>query len=90
MAAQNISITPELLAHARKMVETGKYGSISDYMRALVRRDLAEQEYNERLLELIQEGLDSGPGVEVTPEGIGELIQKGIDQAREEKLKQAG
>jgi antitoxin ParD1/3/4 len=90
MAAQNISITPKLLAHAHKMVQSGKYANVSEYMRALVRRDQAEQEYHARLEALLSEGINSGPGIEMTPEQAGEFIRKGAERAKAEADRKAG
>ena len=90
MPAQNISITPELLAHVHQMVESGKFANVSEYMRALVRHDLERHEHNQRLAALIKEGEMSGKPVEVTPEGLGALVQKGIDRAQAQDGRKAG
>ena len=42
-------------------VSAGNYGNTSEYIRDLVRRDQEEQA-KKRLRELIEAGLDSGPG----------------------------
>jgi antitoxin ParD1/3/4 len=63
MATQtmNISLPVKLKAFVDRRVSTGGYGSHSEYVRELVRRD-QERAAVERLRGLIQEGLDSGEG----------------------------
>ena len=90
MPAQNISITPELLAHVRQMVESGKFANVREYMRAFVRHALERHERNQRLVAVIEEGEMSGKPVEVTPEGSGALVQKGIDRAQAQDGRKAG
>ncbi|MEO1718292.1 MAG: type II toxin-antitoxin system ParD family antitoxin [Planctomycetota bacterium] len=62
MEQQNISLTPELLAHAKAMVASGRFANVSDYMRALIRedQDRARQQQLERML---LDGLESGDPV---------------------------
>ena len=47
-------------------VAAGNYGNTSEYIRDLVRRDQEEQA-RKRLRDLIEEGLESGPGRQRTP-----------------------
>lgn len=90
MEQRNISITPELLAHAEAMVATGRYANVSDYMRALIRRDHEQEEANAWLRQMHREAVESGDAVEVTPDQLGELIRRGIDKARLAADKDAG
>jgi antitoxin ParD1/3/4 len=53
---------PETMrAYIDARVSTGNYGNTSEYIRDLVRRDQEEQA-RQRLRELVEEGLASGPG----------------------------
>ena len=90
MEQKNISITPELLAHAEAMVESGKYANVSDYMRALIRRDQEREEANAWLRHMHQEAVDSGEPVDITPDQLGQIVQRGIQRAQLESDKQAG
>ncbi len=57
MATMNISLPDEMKAHVEAQVATGRFANVSDYMRALVRRDQGEID---RLRALIDEGEASG------------------------------
>lgn len=57
---------PEALRrYIDERVKGGTYGNTSEYLRDLIRRDQEEQA-RKRLRELIQDGLASGPGRELT------------------------
>lgn len=90
MEQQNISLTPQLLSHAKSMVDSGKYASVSDYMRALIRRDQAEHNYNRQLDELLKQGIASGDPVVLTPEEAASYIRQGSERARAEADRRAG
>jgi len=90
MEQRNISITPELLAHAEAMVATGRYANVSDYMRALIRHDREREEANAWLRQMHREAVESGDSVEITPNQLGELIRRGIEKARTDTGKEAG
>jgi antitoxin ParD1/3/4 len=55
MATMNISLTDELKAEVDAAVETGRYVSSSEYIRELIRKDLARH----KLRDLLLEGLNS-------------------------------
>ena len=64
---------PEVLRrYIDERVKGGTYGNTSEYLRDLIRRDQEEQA-KQRLRELIQEGLASGPGRELTRADWAEL-----------------
>ncbi len=64
---------PEALKqYIDQRVRSGQYGNTSEYLRDLIRRDQDEQA-RKRLRELIEEGLQSGPGRELTPAVADEL-----------------
>ena len=58
-------------------VRSGQYGNTSEYLRELVRRDQEEQA-KKRLRELIEEGLQSGPGRTLTPKVAAELKKRAL------------
>ena len=62
-------------------VRSGQYGNTSEYLRELVRRDQEEQA-KKRLRELIEEGLQSGPGRALTPKVAAELKKRALGGRR--------
>jgi antitoxin ParD1/3/4 len=58
MPTMNVSLPDELRAFVDGQVEDGHYGSTSEYVRALIRRDLDRQ----RLRTLLVAGGESAPG----------------------------
>jgi antitoxin ParD1/3/4 len=64
---------PEAMrSYVNQRVASGQYGNTSEYLRELIRRDQEEQA-KKRLRELIEEGLNSGPGRALTTERVAEL-----------------
>lgn len=90
MEQRNISITPELLAHAEDMVASGRYANVSDYMRALIRQDREREEANAWLRQVHEQAIASGKPVDITPEKLGDIVQQGIERANAENDRQAG
>lgn len=68
----NISLSETLKEHVREQVATGAYSNPSDYVRALIRADRRRVE-EERLDQMLLEGLASGPSIEATTERMAEL-----------------
>ena len=62
-------------------VRSGQYGNTSEYLRELIRRDQEEQA-KKRLRELIEEGLNSGPGQALTSERLGRLKKRALGKSR--------
>ncbi len=69
MAQMNISLPDAMKEWIEAQVATGRYASVSDYMRALVRHHMENEEKREKLREMIQKGIDSGPS-DATVESI--------------------
>jgi antitoxin ParD1/3/4 len=67
-------------------INSGSYGTASEYMRALIRDD-QKRKAQERLEALLLEGLDSGDPIEATPEFWREL--KGKIEARRRTSREA-
>jgi antitoxin ParD1/3/4 len=70
--SMNISLPENMKAFVDQQVETGGYGSASEYMRELVRRDQKDKA-QAPLETLLLEGLDSGPPAPATQEFWAEL-----------------
>ena len=60
MSTMNVSLPAELKAFVDGKVQEGSYGSTSEYVRELIRRDQDRQ----RLRQLLLEGAGSPPGAE--------------------------
>lgn len=76
----NISLTPELEAYARSQVESGLYGSLSEFMRSAVRmhrkQDLEHNLYLRDMhqeLNLAADQIDSG---QTEPHNMQDLIDE--------------
>jgi antitoxin ParD1/3/4 len=75
MPTMNISLPENLKEFVESQVQSGDYSSVSEFMRALVRREQKDRE-RERLESRILEGLNSGDTVEVTPEMWNQLRRR--------------
>jgi antitoxin ParD1/3/4 len=64
MTTMNVSLPDSLKRFVDQCVESGGYGSSSEYVRELIRQDQMRRA-EQRLAELLREGLESGPPVEV-------------------------
>jgi antitoxin ParD1/3/4 len=64
----SISLTADMAAEVRAAVQDGDYGSVSEVVRDALRvwrlRRKIETLETEELRRLVQEGIDSGPGLE--------------------------
>lgn len=65
--SMNISLPETMKDFVDEQVQGGGYGSASEYIRDLVRRD-QKQRAETRLETLLLDGLDSGEDIPVTPE----------------------
>ena len=75
-------VLPEALrSYIDQRVQSGQYGNTSEYLRDLIRRDQDEQA-RKRLRELIEEGLQSGPGRALTPAVRAELKKQALGHER--------
>jgi antitoxin ParD1/3/4 len=57
----SFALPQALRSYVDERVRSGQYGNTSEYLRELIRRD-QEDQAKKRLRELIEEGLNSGPG----------------------------
>ena len=69
MATMNISLPDTLRGFVENRVVEGNFGTVSEYIRELVRAD-QKRKAQERLEELLVEGLESGTPMRVTPDYI--------------------
>lgn len=66
-ASMNISLPETMKSFVDDLVQSGGYGTASEYIRELVRRD-QKVRAEARLEALLVEGLDSGDDISVNPE----------------------
>jgi antitoxin ParD1/3/4 len=83
MTSLNISLPEVLRQFVDQKVKSGGYGTASEYIRELIRQDQKQEEEQERLEGLLLEGLDSGSGIEVTPELWKELRDELVERRRQ-------
>ena len=69
MTTMNISLPAEMKAFVDAQVADRRYGNASEYMRDLIRRDLAREQFRAAIFA----GLESGPPVEWTAAHFDEL-----------------
>ena len=67
MTNMNVSLPETLKSYVEEQVTYGGYGTVSEYLRELIRED-KKRKAQERLESFLLEGLDSGEPVAVTPE----------------------
>ena len=60
MATMNVSVTDQMKIWVEGQVESGRYGTASDYIRDLIRRDQDRRAALADIQRLIDEGLASG------------------------------
>ena len=63
----SVPVSPELDAEVRKRMREGGFSSVAEYVRTAVRAEL-EHARKSQLEKLLLAGLESGQGVEVSPE----------------------
>jgi antitoxin ParD1/3/4 len=85
MTSLNISLPEALRQFVDEKVASGGYGTASEYVRSLIREAQQREVEQERLEALLLEGLDSGPGLEVTPEFWKELRAELVERHRKAK-----
>jgi antitoxin ParD1/3/4 len=81
MPTMNISLPENLKEFVESQVQSGNYSTVSEFMRELVRREQKDR-LREQLEQRLLEGLNSGEGVESTPEMWRDLHQGVRELAR--------
>jgi plasmid stability protein len=89
MAELQIILADELKTRLQARAAESGYESVEGYVAALVRADLETSEADDAELEaMLLHRLDSGPGVEFTPE-FAEQFKREVRQRRESNGRQA-
>jgi antitoxin ParD1/3/4 len=66
MATMNISLPDSMKAFIEEQAAKAGFGTVSEYMRAMIREVQERQSRRERVDRLLLEGLDSGPATPIT------------------------
>jgi antitoxin ParD1/3/4 len=75
MTTMNISLPDSMRAFIEQKIAQGGYSTASEYIRQLVRED-QKRAAQERLEQLLLEGIDSGPSREMTDDDWEELRRR--------------
>lgn len=68
MASMNVSLPNPMKDWVDAQIEGGKYASVSDYVRDLIRRDQIKQDKREALIQALIDGEESGVSPRQVPE----------------------
>lgn len=79
MQTMNISLPDQLKEFVDQQISTGRYSSVSEYVRGLIRED-ERRKAQERLESLLMEGIRSGEPTEFTREDWGEIRREALKQ----------
>ena len=79
MQTMNISLPDQLKEFVDEQVGSGRYSSVSEYVRDLIRDD-EKRKAQERLETVLMEGLQSGKPAEMTPQDWSEIRQEALKQ----------
>jgi len=76
-STMSFALPEPMREYVDRRVRSGEYGNTSEYIRELIRRDQEEQA-KKRLRELIQVGIESGTGRELTSKVAAELRKRAL------------
>ena len=76
----SVSLPPSMRSDVDERARAGEYGSTSEYLRDIIRRDQHAQEAR-RFRMLMADGLESGEGRSLTSEAVDELHARALGQS---------
>ncbi len=76
MASMNISVPDPMRDWVQQRVDTGRYASVSDYVRDLIRRDQMQSDEQEALIAALIKGEQSGISKRNIPEILAAVKQE--------------
>jgi antitoxin ParD1/3/4 len=85
MATMNISLPDKLKAFVKNQATQRGFGTVSEYVTAILREQQQRQRAQERLDALLLEGLDSGPGTPLTQKDWEHIRREGKKLIAERK-----
>ncbi len=89
MQTMNISLPDQLKEFVDAEVGSGRYGTVSEYVRDLIRAD-EKRRAHQRLESLLLEGLESGAPTEMTRQDWDEIRQEAVRQFEARRAQKLG
>lgn len=89
MQTMNISLPDQLKEFVDAEVGSGRYGTVSEYVRDLIRAD-EKRRAHERLESLLLEGLESGAPTEMTRQDWDEIRREAVRQFEARRVQKLG
>jgi antitoxin ParD1/3/4 len=86
MQTMNISLPDPLKDFIEHQIAEGRYSSVSEYIRELIRDD-EKRKAEERLEALLLEGLESGEESELTKQDFEDIRKEALAQLKRHKKK---
>jgi antitoxin ParD1/3/4 len=84
MQTMNISLPDQLKEFVEEQVESGRYSSVSEYVRDLIRDD-EKRKAQEKLETMLMQGLQSGDPTEMTRQDWADIRQEALKQLEARK-----
>lgn len=88
MQTMNISLPEQLKDFVDHQVNSGRYSSVSEYVRDLIRAD-EKQKAREKLETLLMEGIDSGNASAMTRQDWDDIRKEALKQFEARKLRKS-
>lgn len=88
MQTMNISLPDQLKDFVDTQVGSGRYSSVSEYVRELIRDD-EKRKAQDRIEALLLEGLQSGEATEMTPQDWSDIRTAAIRQFEARKTRKS-
>lgn len=88
MQTMNISLPDQLKEFVDEQVGSGRYSSVSEYVRDLIRGD-ERRRAQEKLETMLMEGLQSGQPTEMTHEDWAEIRREAVKQVESRKTRKS-
>jgi len=85
MKTMNVSVPEPMRDYVEQQVKTGGYGSVSEYIRDLIRQD-QKRKAQEHLENLLLQGIDSGEATNMSDRDwveIRQAVQKKLNQQQD-------
>lgn len=87
MQTMNISLPDQLKEFVDDQVGSGRYSSVSEYVRELIRED-EKRKAQEKLETLLMEGIQSGKPTEMTRKDWADIRREAVKQFEARKIRQ--
>jgi antitoxin ParD1/3/4 len=84
----NISLPDQLKDFVDEQVGSGRYSSVSEYVRELIRDD-ERRKAHEKLEAMLMEGLESGNATDMTPADWADIRREAVKQLEARKSRKS-